>query len=119
MKAANDNQPGPNTPLRLADALKYAFPHGGMTVSGLRIEAGRGRLNIERIAGKDFTTLSEIENMRRLCHVKVEDRTSTSAKSVVLRMVESRNTPTGSSETEKTSPAQDAFKARLNARKLA
>jgi hypothetical protein len=41
--AANDNI-HPDEPLRLADAVKYGFPHGGMTVSGLRRVAERGRL---------------------------------------------------------------------------
>jgi hypothetical protein len=40
-----------------------------MTSSGLRKEALRGRLVIERIAGKDFTTLAHIERMRELCRV--------------------------------------------------
>src|SRR5436190_23250434 len=43
---------GPDTPLRLADAVRLAFPHGGMSPSGLRREASRGRLAIEKIAGK-------------------------------------------------------------------
>lgn len=60
----------PNTPLRLAEAVRLAFPHGGMTVSGLRREALRGRLAIERIAGKDFTTLAAIEAMREKCRVQ-------------------------------------------------
>lgn len=59
----------PTTPLRLAAAVQAAFPQGGMTVSGLRLEASRGRLKIERIAGKDFTTLAAIEEMRSLCVV--------------------------------------------------
>src|SRR5215472_11784957 len=57
----------PNTPLRLADAVAAAFPHGGMTVSGLRREARRGRLAIEVIANKQFVTLKAIERMRGLC----------------------------------------------------
>ena len=44
-----------NTPLRLADAVKIAFPMGGMTVAGLRRERDRDRLVIEKIAGKEFT----------------------------------------------------------------
>jgi hypothetical protein len=43
---------GPDTPLRLEDADRRAFPVGGITVSGLRKEAARGRLEIEVIAGK-------------------------------------------------------------------
>jgi hypothetical protein len=46
-----------DTPLRLARAVEVAFPDGGMTVSGLRSEAKKGRLAIEVIAGKHFTTL--------------------------------------------------------------
>ena len=56
---------GPDTPLRLAVAAKLAFPGGGITAASLRREAMAGRLVIERIAGKDFTTLTHIENMRR------------------------------------------------------
>jgi hypothetical protein len=64
--------PDLNTPFRLADAVKQAFPHGGMTMSGLRREAARGRLVLERIAGKDFVTLAAIGAMRELCRVKPE-----------------------------------------------
>jgi hypothetical protein len=39
-----------NTPLRLAEAVRIAFPDGGMTVSGLRREIARGRLAVEIIA---------------------------------------------------------------------
>jgi hypothetical protein len=49
---------GDDTPLRLAEAAAIAFPTGSMTESGLRREAARGRLSVERIAGKDFTTLA-------------------------------------------------------------
>jgi hypothetical protein len=60
---------GHNTPLRLDAAAKIAFPDGGMTAAGLRREAKRGRLVIERVAGKDFTTLNHIERMREQCRV--------------------------------------------------
>jgi hypothetical protein len=40
-----------------------------MTVSGLRREASKGRLTIEVIAGKQFTTLRAIELMREKCRV--------------------------------------------------
>lgn len=61
-----------DTPLRLADAIKIAFPKGGMTVSGLRRERDRNRLIVERIAGKEFTTLAHIERMRELCRVEAK-----------------------------------------------
>jgi hypothetical protein len=80
ISSANDNI-HPDHPLRLEDAIKYGFPYGGMTVSGLRREATRGRLVIERIANKDFTSLRNIEEMRRLCRVKAEDRVCGGGKS--------------------------------------
>src|SRR5262245_17135557 len=57
----------PDDPLRLDVAAELAFPDGSMTASGLRKEVRRGRLVIERIAGKDYTTLRAIEKMRELC----------------------------------------------------
>ena len=60
--------------MRLAQAVKVAFPHGGMSVSGLRKEAAKGRLVIERIAGKDFVTLAAIADMRAACRNPVPIR---------------------------------------------
>ena len=60
----------PDTPLRLSVAAALAYPDGSMTASGLRREANRGRLAIERTAGKDYTTLANIERMRQLCRVE-------------------------------------------------
>src|SRR6266480_828253 len=60
----------PETPLRLDVAAALAYPDGSMTASGLRKEAGRGRLAIERVAGKDYTTLAAIDDMRALCRVQ-------------------------------------------------
>lgn len=62
----------PDTPLRLDVAVREAFPAGGMTVSGLRREIARGRLEVELIAGKQFTTLAAIANMRAMCRVPVK-----------------------------------------------
>ena len=42
----------PDAPLRLNIAASLAFPDGSMTASGLRREKARGRLVVERIAGK-------------------------------------------------------------------
>ncbi|WP_442756609.1 excisionase [Methylocystis sp. JAN1] len=65
-----DGEIGPDIPLRLADAVRVAFPMGGMTVSGLRREAARGRLVIMRIAGKDWVTLDAIREMMDKCRVE-------------------------------------------------
>lgn len=62
----------PETPLRLGIAATLAFPDGSMTASGLRREGARGRLVIERVAGKDFTTLANIERMRQLCREQLK-----------------------------------------------
>ena len=64
-------------PLRLAVAAELAFPFGGMTASGLRKEAARGNLAIERIAGKDFVTLAAIEEMRERCRTPAKAQGST------------------------------------------
>jgi hypothetical protein len=56
-----------DAPLRLARAAEIAFPDGSMTASGLRKEAAKGRLVIERIANKDYTTLAAIADMRAAC----------------------------------------------------
>ena len=50
----NPMQPGPDDPIRLADAVAVAFPHGGMTVSGLRREIKRGNLAFEMICGRQL-----------------------------------------------------------------
>ena len=71
---------GPDTPLRLSRALEIAFPEGGMTVSGLRLEASRGRLEIERIAGRDFVTLAGIAAMRERCRTPVSPRVPAPAR---------------------------------------
>ena len=43
-----------------------------MTRSGLRREARRGNLVIERIAGKDYVTMAAIQEMRQRCRVVPE-----------------------------------------------
>jgi hypothetical protein len=59
-----------DTPLRLNVAAALAFPDGSMTASGLRRERNLGRLVVERIAGKEYTTLASIDRMRELCRVQ-------------------------------------------------
>src|SRR5271169_4715341 len=70
----------PDTPLRLKIAAELAYPDGSMTASGLRREAERGRLEIERTAGKDYTTLAAIKRMRDLCRVETKGLGCGSAK---------------------------------------
>jgi len=60
----------PNTPLRLPLAACLAFPDGSVSEDLLRAEAKRGRLAVERIGGKLYTTLADIEELRALCRSK-------------------------------------------------
>ena len=73
---ASDDHIGANTPLRLKDAAKRAFPDGSISETTLRREAKRGRLVTERIANKDYTTLNAIEEIGNLCRAAPKDRTS-------------------------------------------
>jgi len=65
-----------DTPRRLSVIAKLAFPDGGMTASSLRREAERGRLAVERTAGKDFTSFQAIAEMRKLCRVERKETPS-------------------------------------------
>ena len=106
-----------NTPLRLADAAKIAFPMGGMTVAGLRRERDRNRLIVERIAGKEFTTLAHIERMRELCRDEVRGPDSSSKPPAETRAERSPTEQLGSSETMVGMSAQAALQMRLQPRR--
>jgi hypothetical protein len=105
----NDAEIGPNTPLLLKDAVSIAFPAGGMTVSGLRKERDRGRLCVEKIAGREFTTLGNIEQMRKQCRDIRRAQGSGSNQKNVVRTEKSSGTPLGSSETDRASSARAAL----------
>jgi hypothetical protein len=109
MSVSEQALPGLDTPLRLEQAVKLAFPFGGMTVSGLRREAAKGRLVIERIAGKDFVTLQAINEMRAQCRdqQKAPDY-GLSPKSATMR-VGSSGAQHGSSETDRVKSARAAL----------
>ena len=97
--AISRDQVGPDTPLRLAVAAALAYPDGSMTASGLRREAARGHLALERTAGKDYTTLAAIERMRELCRVTPPAHTSGSARSAATPPAGSVTPQHGSSST--------------------
>src|SRR6516162_1996331 len=107
----------PTTPLRLADAVKIAFPMGGMTVAGLRRERNRNRLVVEKIAGKEFTTLAHIERMRELCRDEVREPDSSLRPPVETRAERSPTRQPGSSETTDAMSAQVALQMKLRPRK--
>jgi hypothetical protein len=99
-----------DTPLRLGVAASLAFPDGSMSASGLRRESARGRLVIERIAGKDYTTLANIELMREKCRL-APDHTSISGARDSTRREATRQS--GSSKTEAISEARAALRTML------
>jgi hypothetical protein len=99
----------PETPLRLEIAATLAFPDGSMTAAGLRREGARGRLVIERIAGKDYTTLANIERMREKCRVETKVRASICAGHAQA----SAGKPCGLSATADAISPRDALEARL------
>jgi hypothetical protein len=101
---------GRDTPLRLDVAASLAFPAGGMTAAGLRREAKRGLLVIWRMAGKDWTSLAEIERMIPRCLVPQKAPTYTSD----IVPDASRNGP---SETEAMKSARAALNATVQALK--
>jgi hypothetical protein len=104
----------PNTPLRLSVVAALAFPDGSMTASGLRREGARGRLVIERVAGKDYTTLANIERMRELCRVEAKVPGCGSSPPDVTRREELSDAPYSSSGTVQSSAALVSAKAKLN-----
>jgi hypothetical protein len=100
----------PDTPLRLAIAAALAFPDGSMSASGLRREAARGRLVIERIAGKDYTTLGNIERMREKCRLALDHTSISDARDLTRREATRQS---GSSKTEAISEARAALRTML------
>jgi len=103
---------GFETPLRLA----VAAGHFGLTAGALRAEARRGRLVIWRVAGKDWTSLAEIERMFTQCRVLPEAQGYGSAPLADERGTVPSNSPFGSSETEAVASALAA--ARTIAQRL-
>jgi hypothetical protein len=104
---------GPDTPLRLKTAVAITFPDGGMTVSGLRREAAKGHLMIETIAGKQFTTLNAIREMRERCRNNEKGRDYGSSLHVRIEPEKSSSSRSGSSAIEKSSAALAAARAKL------
>src|SRR5580704_15104992 len=107
---------GRETPLRLSVAAALAFPDGSMTASGLRRERARGRLVVERIAGKDYTTLANIERMRELCRVQAEAPDFGSAP-LAVKPADLSRTLSGLLSTANAISPRDALRARLTKRK--
>lgn len=70
----NPNEIGDDDPVSLAVAAKV-FLHGQVTKSALRTEAAKGKLEILKIANKDFVTRSGIRAMLERCKVPPKQKT--------------------------------------------
>jgi hypothetical protein len=106
-----------DAPLRLGIAARLAYPDGSMTASGLRKEAGRGRLAIERVAGKDCTTLTAIAEMRKKCLLEPKGRGSGLGRNADQPVENSSPERPGSSSTLDAISPQDALRVKLQLRK--
>jgi hypothetical protein len=73
----------------------------------------RGRLIIERTAGKDYTTLADIERMRGLCRVKVEAHISGCIPRDAMKPAASRTPPSGTSRMVDFARARSALNTTL------
>jgi hypothetical protein len=100
-----------DTPMRLEDAVKIAFPLGGMTVAGLRKEIDKGNLVVEKIANKHFTTLGNIKRMRDKCRKTEKDHDS------IVDLDQTVVTTYGSSETDQSSSAQESLQHLVSMRR--
>ena len=105
-----------DSPIRLQIAAVLAFPDGTMSASGLRREALRGNLAVERIAGKDYTTLEAIRKMREKCRVEARAPGCGGGRSVVAAGGCS-NAGLGLSSTKESTLPRDALLAKINKRK--
>lgn len=107
------SQVTPHTILRLADAARLAFPDGSITVTSLRREAAKGHLTVWRIAGKDMTSLAEIELMKDRCRVNAKVQGFGFDPSASTPTEPSKSDPAGSSLMEAGITAQDALRIKL------
>jgi hypothetical protein len=94
----------PSTNLRLEIAARLGFPDGSVSARALRREADAGRLNVYRVAGKDYTTLADISEMKITCRVQAKGRASPCKK-------QETDNASGSSATDSEPSALDALKA--------
>jgi len=101
------------TPLRLNRAAELGFPDGSMTEAGLRNEAAKGRLTVERVAGKTYTTLGDIKRMRQLCRVEARVPGSNLEQNAEMGPAKSHITPNGGSGTASETLAQAALNRTL------
>lgn len=95
-----------NEPLALKEACEL-YPRSRFTVSTLRAEAARGRLDIFRIGKRDYTTPAAMRAMVKKCQDAARLRASTSTQ----------DESNGLSETDQVSSARAALSQTVEALK--
>ena len=86
-------------PIPLAEACKL-FPQARLTVSTLRAEAARGRLDIFRMGKRDYTTPAAMRAMVRRCRDEPRGNAA----------ISTRSESSGLSETDRISSVQERAK---------
>lgn len=94
MSRVTATDPGPDDLMTLKEACSRVFD-GAFKVSTLRAEHQRGRLTIYKIGRRHFTTLRDLQEMKKKCLVAQKERAS----------ISTRNANSGQSETERLSSA--------------
>jgi hypothetical protein len=93
-----------DTPLRLG-VVAAQF---GLTAAALRTEAKRGRLVISRVAGKDWTSVAEVQRMFGLC------RSAPKESGFSFDRPEATKSRLGLSETAQSRSARDSLSLTLS-----
>jgi len=88
---------GDEDPLRLDVAAALAFPDGTMSVATLRRERDAGRLTVERIGNRDYTTIAAIQEMREKCRLAPNPRDCGLDRRDIRLAVSRTSQPTSSS----------------------
>ena len=101
---ATDAESVPERPITLAEAAQLYR----LTISTLRAEASRGRLDIFRLGRRDYTTIQAMQDMVRKCQDAARLRASTSIQ----------DASNGSSETARISSARAALNQSVRALKI-
>ena len=107
----------PNQPLRLETAARLKFPDGSVSVAALRKLIKSDRLVAWRVAGKDLTSIHELDRMLERCRVTKNLPDFGTESLARQRMAEAPKTGPGSSSTVDVKSAQAAAKATLEALK--
>ena len=118
MGGCNKQTPAVAPHYTLKEAVARFFPGGQLTVTSLRTEINKGRLQTILVAGKILVTESAIAEMLKSCAVgsRPTSPSSIAHASTAHEKASPESAPYGSSETERIAKAQAAANMILKAR---